>query len=493
MELQFGKTSIQCLRRNVREIQDQEQTQEVRLPDGLPDIGRVLGAWGQCVLRGKQWNTGGMGCNGGVMAWVLYAPEDGSEPRSVEVWLPMQLKWSFRDDSQREGAIRNGWLLKSVDARTLSARKLMVRACASVLGEAMEPSETELYTPDPMPEDVQLLRRSYPVMLPREAGEKAFAVEEEINPAEGSIRPEKLLYCQVQPRVSEQSVVGGKAVFRGELGVHLLCRYEDGQLRSSDHAFGFSQFSDLDRDYDSDAQLDVMMAVSALEPELQDGLLRLKCGLVAQYLVRERNMLELVEDAYSSNRPVTPQTQLLRLPMVLDDRREDLRSEAQWNGGRLVDVAFNPEHAQVRRAGGLAEMEVPGTFQVLSYDDQGNLQGDTVRSSSMWELPVGEEASVEIRIQPNGWSQASGGALHAEMTAQAITTADSGLNMVTGLEMGEQNVPDSTRPSLILRRMEDGSLWDLAKASGSTVDAIRAANGISEEPERGRMLLIPVS
>lgn len=493
MELQFGKTSIQCLKRNVREVQDQEQTQEVRLQDGLPDIGRVLGAWGQCVMRGKQWNSGGMGCNGGVMVWVLYAPEDGSEPRSVEVWLPMQLKWSFRDDSQREGAIRNNWLLKSVDARTLSARKLMVRACASVLGEAMEPSEAEVSVPDPVPEDVELLRRSYPVLLPREAGEKAFTLEEEINPAEGSARAEKLLYCQVQPRISEQSVVGGKAVFRGELGVHLLCRYDDGQLRSSDHAFGFSQFSDLDRDYESDAQMDVMMAVSALEPELQEGQLRMKCGLVAQYLIRERKLLEMVEDAYSPHRPVTPQMQTLSLPMVLDDRREEIRFEAQWNGGRPVDVVWYPEHPQLRRAGGLAEMELPGTFQILSYDDQGNLQGDTIRAGETWELPVGEDATIQAQIQPNGWAQAFGDGVRAEMTAQAVTTADEGLEMVTGLEMGEMTAPDPSRPSLILRRMEDGSLWDMAKASGSTVAAIQAANGLSDEPVRGKMLLIPVS
>lgn len=492
MELQFGKTVYPCLRRNVREVQDQEQTQEVRLPEGLPDIGRVLGAWGQCVLRSKQWNSGGIGASGGVMVWVLYAPEDGSAPRSVAAWLPMQMKWSFRGDSQREGAIRTSWLLRHVDARTLSARKLMVRACASVLGEAMEPQEAEVSTPDPMPEDVQLLRRTYPALLPQEAGEKAFFVEEELSPAEGGAKPEQLLHCQVQPRLTEQSVVGGKAVFRGELGIRLLCRYDDGELRISDHALGFSQFSDLDRDYEGEARLDVMMAVSALEPELQEGRLRFKCGLVAQYLVLDRKLLELVEDAYSPARPVTAQVGSLELPMVLDDCQESLRAEAPLGGGRVVDVTFYPEHPQVRRAGGLAEVEVPGTFQVLSYDEQGNLQGDTVRSSCVWELPAGENASVQAQVCPMGWPQAAGD-LRAEMGVRAVTTAGEGIPMVSGLELGELARPDPARPSLILRRTAGGSLWDLAKASGSTVDAIRAANGLSDEPERGRLLLIPVS
>ena len=45
MELQFHKTSIPCLRQVTWGTQNQEQTQEIKLSDALPDIGRVLGAW----------------------------------------------------------------------------------------------------------------------------------------------------------------------------------------------------------------------------------------------------------------------------------------------------------------------------------------------------------------------------------------------------------------------------------------------------------------
>ena len=71
MELQFEKQSLSCLRSVLRQVQTQEQTQEVRISDGMPDIGSVLGAWGQVILRGKQWQDGEAGINGGVMAWVL--------------------------------------------------------------------------------------------------------------------------------------------------------------------------------------------------------------------------------------------------------------------------------------------------------------------------------------------------------------------------------------------------------------------------------------
>ena len=92
MELQFEKKPCRYLQRNVREVKDQEQTQEVKLPEGMPDIGTILGTWGQCVMRSKEWHEDGMNVAGGVMAWVLYTPEDGSQPQSVDAWIPFQMK-----------------------------------------------------------------------------------------------------------------------------------------------------------------------------------------------------------------------------------------------------------------------------------------------------------------------------------------------------------------------------------------------------------------
>ena len=82
--------------------------------------------------------------------------------------------------------------------------------------------------------------------------------------------------------------------------------------------------------------------------------------------------------------------------------------------------------------------------------------------------------------------------LKSEVPVSLKATARQEIPMVTGLSLGEERDPDPARPSLILHRAGNMRLWDLAKQSGSTVDAIRKANGIAEEPEPGRMLLIPV-
>ena len=71
MELQFEKQEIDHLRQALGSVKDQELTQEIRLTDTMPDVGRVLAGWGQPVLRSKEWQGSQIGASGGVMVWIV--------------------------------------------------------------------------------------------------------------------------------------------------------------------------------------------------------------------------------------------------------------------------------------------------------------------------------------------------------------------------------------------------------------------------------------
>ena len=305
MQMQFHKKPLPCIRRIKGEVQTQEQTQELRLPEDLPDIGSILGAWGQLLIRGKEWHSGEMELSCGVMVWLLYQPEDGSEVRMAESWIPFQFRWDL-PPTDRDGRICVSGLLRSVDARVTSGRKMMLRASVSVLGEAWIPGEGEVAQPEEVPEDICLLKRIYPVMLPKEAGEKAFTMEEDLTFPASAPKMEKLLRFSLHPEVEEEKVLSGKVVFRGTCLLHILYKSVDGGLCPWDFEIPFSQYSDLDRDYEADAQSRVSMGVTSLELEPDpEGRLRLRAGLTGQYLISDRTELELVEDAYSTARSVT--------------------------------------------------------------------------------------------------------------------------------------------------------------------------------------------
>ena len=141
------KQYIHYLSAPVQEVQDMEQTQELRISDGMPDIGRILASWGQALLRGKQWESDGVSLSAGAMVWVLYEPEEGGQPQIVESWIPMQLQWDLPEETP-EGELLAQVLLRFVDARCLSARKLSIRAGICAMMQALTPAQAELWQPE---------------------------------------------------------------------------------------------------------------------------------------------------------------------------------------------------------------------------------------------------------------------------------------------------------------------------------------------------------
>ncbi len=497
MEQVFQKAELDCMRPVVEDVHNEEQTQEVRLPDAMPDIGRVLGAWGQVVIRSKEWRGGSMSVSGGVMAWALYEQEGGGAPQSVEAWIPFQMHWDF-PETQRDGTVLVSCLLRNVDARSISARKLLIRVCMSVAAKGLEPATAEYPVAENVPEDVQLLRRSYPIKLPKEAGEKTFLLEEDLTLPSSAAKLEKAIYYTLSPQLLDRKIMADKVVFRGTAIVHILYCSQDGTLQGWDFEVPFSQYTDLAKEYEPSASVDVIPVVTSLEVEQSEqGTLHLKAGMTGQYVVYAEETLPIVEDAYSPRREVTAQNAQLEMPAILDFCRETLHLEQmmQMEGGQLVDVFFCTEHPAVNTETDEAHLAVSGTAQVLYYDHSGVLQGSTTRCEGKWDFPCASNGKICARSGIVGSPQASlngAASVRCDVAIDAAITERHGMPAVTGLKLGEMEQPDPTRPSLIVRRAGREGLWTVAKQSGSTVESILKANGLTDEPGMDQILLIPI-
>ena len=498
MEIQFQKSVFPCLKTVCRQYLSQEQTQEVRIPDGMPDIGTVLAAWGQVVIRGKEWHASNASVTGGVMVWVLYLPEDGSEVQQLETWLPFQQIWDF-PETPREGNLQVIPMLRSVDARTLSARKMMVRTSVGMLGHATVPDELELYTPEQLPEDIQILQKTYPLRLQVESGEKAFHLEESLSVPAANVPIERILRYWLHPSISETKVVADKLVLRGIAGLSALYRGTDGQLHTWEFDLPFSQYTQLDRDYAPEAQADVYFVVTSLELEPGEGnSLNLKAGLSGQYTLFDTAVVEIPQDAYSLTQKVTPLSDKIDIPAILDSRGDTVTAQQNMQADmiRIVDVAFYPENPSVQHQEDLAQAVLAGTFHVLGYSPDGELQTATARWENILSIGADENVVLEMTVLPVGRATGNPGAGDVSLTAQMQVQINSVfaqmMEYLTGLETGEIIDPDPNRPSLVLRRAGKDSLWEIAKAAGSTVADIQKANNLQTEPEQNKLLLIPI-
>ena len=497
MEVKFESRELSCLDTVLSEVGTSEQTQEIKLSDGMPDVGQVISAWGQPILRGKEWRSDGISFSGGMMVWVLYRAEDGSGEKCIDAWVPFQMRWDLPGTAP-EGTIRLRCFPRFVDARPVSPRKIMVRCGMGAMVSAMAERNFSVYAPTENRGGVELLKVAYPVRLPQEMGEKTFLMDEELSLPESMPKPQTLIYYRMEPKVTDKKVLGGKLVFRGQGQLHVLYGSEEGKLNCWDFEVPFSQYTELKTEHSTDAQADIELAVTSLELDVEEnGSFRFKAGVVAQYLITDKILLETIEDAYCPGREVELNRKVLELNVMLENRRETVTGEATLGSeaALLADESFLWDYPRQMQEENCVSMEIPGTCQSLYYDMEGVLRA----ASSKWEGSLRFPADAHSRLQAapgvtlvqadveNGGIQ-----MKLELPVEVTAFAEQGFPMVTGVELGEKSGKDPGRPSLILRRAGSKRLWDIAKDSGSTVDAIRQANAIQGEPVPGQMLLIPV-
>lgn len=499
MELPFEKTVCRYWKQKLYELHNQEQTQELRLPDGMPDVSRIIASWGQVVLRGKEWRDRGLGLNGGVMVWVLYQPDGEGEPQRLETWVPFQSRLDM-SPSENDGCIRVQSVLRSVDARTTSSRKLMIRCGIGLLVQALIPAETELYTPKDLPEDIEVLRNSYPMMLTRETGEKTFLIDEELELPAAVSPAEKIVYFQIEPELLDQKVMDSKAVFRGMGNLHVLYWNQEGKLSSFDFQIPFAQYIDLEGNYEPEAQINNLFCVTSLELDIEEnGCLHLLCGVVSQYTVQDQSVFDFVEDAYSLCRDVELTRQPLTLPALLDSRQQTVELSQSVSGQEdtLVDRWFQPDLPKVNKQRDQAGIQVDGVFSGLMENRDGGYTERSMKGGS--EFTQHSDCSAETvcfswrkggvgcRKEGTDWR------MDTQVVLDLSCICNQSMDVVSAMQIGEQKAPDPERPSVIIRsRGERDTLWDMAKRCGSTVSAIERMNKLEGEPEPDRLLLIPV-
>ena len=494
MELQFKKNTCCYVNEVVSQCREQELTDEIRLPENMDDIGQVLGAWGQVLIRGKEWRPDRVAVSGGVMVWVAYIPENDTQPQVAEAWLPFNQQWPI-GDTQHDGSIMVSGYLTFCDARSVSARKLMLRAGLCLDVHVFVPDTASVYTMDQLPEQVQVQLVEYPVMLPAEAGEKSFNLEEQLPMPPNCPKLKKLLRYNLLPQIMEVRVSGGRVIFRGVGTVHGMGVDDDGQLHSFDVEVPFSQYAQLDREYEEGADATVQLAVTNLELEQAEGqMLSMKCGLSGQYVIREMKQLQVAQDAYCPGFEPEIIKEELALPTVLKENSAltQVRRPCPCDGVRIADVEFMPGVPELRNTQEGTELLLSGRFLILYYDREGMLQNMTAK----WEKEELMEHAPDVRfrasVTPCGKCTATLAEAQGQLQLFTGYQSAQGLQMISQIELGDPVVAGEDRPAVVVKKAGAASLWDIAKASGSTVEAIRAANGLQQEPDPEQILLIPI-
>lgn len=500
MELTFQTSPLSFLRRTVQEVRYQEETAETIVPDSEPDMAAVTGCHAAVMLRGKDCREGSVILSGGVKALALYTPEDGTEPRCLEFYIPFTMKVENPALTERS-QVQCGLTVRSVDGRMINSRKAMVRVSLGCEITAYEPAQEPICTLDSPPEALQLKTAVYPLCLPLETAERSFAVSDTLELPAG--RPPMAQICKVQcrPELTDQKLVGSKAVFKGLLHCEFLYRSDNQGLYLWQQQLPFSQYCEMGRDYDEDA-VTVTIVPTGWDADRQDQEGRsvlLTVNLLAQCLVTGQRPMTLLEDAYGAGKQLDAQWQTYDLESRLDSP-VSVQTVRQTLGGKLQELLSSDVYLgfpQVEREGGQAKVTAPVTFSVLGYDENGALQSLSGSAQAVQTVALAENAQCRPAAALSGdcYATLTGDGVEVRCSVQ-LDCPCYGTQQLRSLCGGTlEDLPaGEARPSVILRSVQgDESLWDIAKSCGASEEAIRAANHLeTDRVQAPAMLLIPV-
>lgn len=500
MELTFSAHKTPCLNKCFNEVRHQEETAETVIPDSYPDAASIAGSFASVLLRGKESHAGTAVIIGAVKAGAIYHPEDGSYPRLLEFYLP----FSFTFDSPflTETAQFTAELkIASVDARMINSRKVLLRvniACEITAYSLQELISHKLQEGD---RRLQLKEQTYSSYVLSELAERSFVMNETLEANPGQPTAVEIYKVRCNGRISDKKLVGSKVVFKGHLHCSILYRGENNALFNYTTQIPFSQYCELDQDYDEGIPV-LSIAITGCDSGVNsDGSMQLTVNLLAQCLVYSHYQTNLIEDAYCVGAELTPQWNSSAMECCLDRKTEVLSLQQSVPGtlAEIIDTEIYDDFPVCRQSGDVVRITIPTFVRVMGIDNDHVAVSRQTRGEIALEYPLSDDAECNVCVTPfHGHSVRSGTDLldlQCGTQAEMYFTARQEFHSLCGGSITETADQGSRSPSMIMRSMSrEQPLWDVAKVYKTTVAALQSANEIESEytPDHG-LLLIPVS
>ena len=242
MDIAFQEKFIDCLREQAVEVLYQEETAELIVPDSYPDVQAIIDSAAVCCLRDQEILPGSFTVSGAFQASALYTAEGDGALFSMDAYLPFTAKLAreeIQPDSRGIAEIR----IRSVDARILNSRKILIRVSYAIRLTVYGTALLKLWDTEGQ-EGVQLLHEKETGTFPLTTAEKPVSLLETIDLPTPDVR--KIVKAIPDIQLSEIAIVEGRAVLKGTVNLHILYLPEDGQPNCFDVQLPLSQYLELE-------------------------------------------------------------------------------------------------------------------------------------------------------------------------------------------------------------------------------------------------------
>lgn len=500
MELVFQERQMEYLEQLLYETVTQEETTEIIVPDSFPDVNRVVDSFGTLLIREKEVTPGGVSLSGGVKAGVLFVPEGSQSPQLLEAYLPFTVR-KEHDSINQDARVQCMCRIKEIDARMLNSRKVLIRVSLSCRVVAYGKRQAQLYDMEQPDDGICLKRTTVPMTVALDTGEKTFTINDELDLPDGTPAVDRVMKSLYRMEITDQKMIGNKAVFKGNLYIHTMYLGMDGSCNVYEGELPFSQYVEMGRDLDErDVSIVISFTGAELEPDGQMECHRLlvAMNLLVQCTVMGTESVTYVEDGYGLTQTLEPQWQTTKMTGRLDAQefRDTLQALLSVPAKSILDAWAYADDVVQQRNGEKTSLQFGVCCNVLYYDEEDALQGKIVRANKTVDMALSSSAFCRPATDISGSIVTGAGSnpeVRCPVTMRAECFAQQEFRGISGGEM-QPIGQESDRPSVVLRLVgQEETLWSVAKSYRTTVDNIMQANDLTSEQLIGQqMLLIPM-
>lgn len=477
------------------------------LPDYYPDIAAVLKCTLRPVIQSKQLNGDRMLVDGVAVVQVLYLDEARKCVHCCEFTKPFTSTFPVKAGV----GVPCVWVTAKTDycnCRATSPRRLDIHGAFSVHLKMQAEGGVDVVS-GLAGDTVYAKKNTVAYSVPAASAEKSFTLNEVLELGQGKPAAQALVRGDVVPVLNDCKLLANKIIIKGDLMMKNLyiCDADSGETQQVRHEIPFSQIIDvegLDEEWQCDVRLDIASCDIHITQN-QNGenrLLEISIKLTACVQCYRNGLAEVVTDAYSTCCPLNLESrrldteclkavrqsdstirETLDLPedgaaQVMDIWCEAVPVSDSCDDGRTKITGRMTISMLAKDAQGLTSyFERPGDF-TLEYDDNCDTVESDIRVMDVDYSMVGT-GQVEIRAD-------------LSVTRRCYTT-DS-FSAVSAASPDEDAAFPPEKAALKIYYASSGeSLWEIAKACHTSMDAVMEENALPGDVlTKDAMLLVPL-
>lgn len=480
----------------------QEETQEAIVPDACPDILRIADVCAQAFPARWEAKDGQATVIGVIQATVLYIPDSGQQLQKMELRLPFTATAEL-PEAGSDVTLEVHARLRHADARILNPRKVLLRCDLLAEITAQRKKEFPFSCGVHNADAEHICQKRHEV-----AHERLTSVPQRIFPLSEEIRltgtqAQTLLASRAAATCTECRIIGSKIIFKGKLDAELLLQSADGNVERRTESFPFSQILEAKGAGESGTCL-VFLEVSefsCVQPLDDPFHLMVEAEVLAMGQVREQETIFVLSDLYSTTHHTRLDLQSLKLSLphemlVIPQTLRDLL-ETDDVVRSICDSRFSLGQILCVQDGDAAHtLTAQGQICVLYLDEERQLRCMKKEAEIPVHISTTQETQLRYHCISSGelFAAPCAGGIEVRLGIEfhVLSYAAHMVSMVSHAEQEEPRNTESQRPSIVLRLPEAGeTLWDIAKACGTTSERIMQANEMSGDALPQKMLLIP--